>query len=78
LRINSYLRLAKNTPDQFLECKIERGRLDEVWDSGVRESVRQGVRDDEVTGGVTLRQGRSYRTQEGGRGLGWELGKKID
>jgi hypothetical protein len=40
--------------------------------------VRQGVRDDEVTGGVTLRQGRSHRTQEGGRGLGWELGKKID
>ena len=40
--------------------------------------MRQGVRDDEVTGGVTLRQGRSHRTQEGGRGLGWELGKKID
>jgi hypothetical protein len=52
--------------------------LDEVWDSRVRESVRQGVRDDEVTGGVTLRQGRSHRTQEGGRGLRWELGKKID
>ena len=76
--INSYLRLAKNTPNQFLECETERGRLDEVWDSGVGESVRQGVRDDEVTGGVTLRQGRSHRNQKGGRGLGWELGKKID
>ena len=60
LRINAYLRLAKN----------REGTIGEVWDSGLWsqgecESVRQGVRDDEVScgefgdRGVTLRQGRT-------------------
>jgi len=43
------------------------------------ESVRQGG-DDWTKSGVrkSVRQGRSHRWGEGGRLVGWELGKKRD
>ena len=56
----------------FVSPRTERGRLAKsgtldsgLWSQGECESVRQGVRDDEVAGGefgdrgVTLRQGRT-------------------